>query len=192
MENTEKITESIAPFLGLFGVLGLAVVTLLLIVLLIGLIGMRRQLRSQHGDQRAVLREIREDIGDDVAESRQQVQESMSAGLMRLQDLLDQRIGGLQRQMLEDSAALRGELGERFEVQRRAVADSLADGRLVQQRESAELRASLEAGVDPPPRDRRAASARGAKGPAGGVDQWHDGDGGAGQRGLPALVRGAW
>ena len=147
MENAEKIAESIAPFLGPIGVLGLAVVALLSIVLLIGLIGMRRQLRSQLGDQRAVLREIREDIGDDVAESRQQVQESLNAGLMRLQDLLDQRMGGLQRQVLEDSAALKGELGERFEAQRRAVANSLADGRLAQQRESAELRASLEAAL---------------------------------------------
>lgn len=147
MENAEKITESIEPFLGLIGALGLAVVVVSLIVLLIGLIGMRRQLRSQLGDQRAVLREIREDIGDDVAESRQQVQESLNAGLMRLQDLQEQRMGGLQRQVLEDSAALKGELGERFEAQRRAVADSLADGRLAQQRESAELRTSLEAAL---------------------------------------------
>ena len=127
--------------------LGAVVVTLLLIVLLIAVIGLRRQLRVQLGDQRAVLREIRDDIGDDVADSRQQIQESLNAGLMRLQDLLDQRMGGLQRQVLEDSAALKNELGERFERQRQAVAGSLADGRLAQQRESAELRSSLEAAL---------------------------------------------
>ena len=141
------MTSGIDPYLGLAGVLGITVVVSLLIVLLIGVIGLRRQLRTQLGDQRAVLREIREDIGDDVAASRLQVQESLNAGVMRLQDLLDQRMGGLQRQVFEDSADLKAELGERFEAQRRAVADALADGRLAQQRESAELRASLEAAL---------------------------------------------
>jgi DNA recombination protein RmuC len=82
-----------------------------------------------------------------VARSRQQVQESLNAGLMRLQDVLDQRISGLQRQMLQDAASLKTELIERFETQRKAIADSLAEGRLAQQRESAQLRESLEAAL---------------------------------------------
>ncbi|MCB1723085.1 MAG: DNA recombination protein RmuC [Gammaproteobacteria bacterium] len=76
------------------------------------------------------------------------MQESLGAGLMRLQDLLDRRIAALQRQVLEDSAGLRAELGERFERQRTAVAEALTRGRLDQQRESADLRAALEASLN--------------------------------------------
>ena len=126
---------------------GLLFGLVLLAWLLVNVSGIRRRLRTELGDQRGLLREVREDIGDDVAQSRQQVQESLSAGLMRLQDLLDQRMVGLQRQMLQDSAALKTELIERFETQRKAIAENLADGRLAQQRESAELRAALEAAL---------------------------------------------
>ena len=106
---------------------GLLFGLVLLAWLLVNVSGIRRRLRTELGDQRGLLREVREDIGDDVAQSRQQVQESLSAGLMRLQDLLDQRMVGLQRQMLQDSAALKTELIERFETQRKAIAENLAD-----------------------------------------------------------------
>lgn len=124
-----------------------ALILLLLISVLIRQAGARQALRDELGDQRALLREVRDEIGDDVAQSRQQLQETVSAGLMRLQDLLDQKIGALQRQSLQDAAALKTELIERFEIQRKAVGDSLADGRLAQQRESANLRESLEASL---------------------------------------------
>ncbi|MCB1772833.1 MAG: DNA recombination protein RmuC [Gammaproteobacteria bacterium] len=126
--------------------LGLLVV--LVLRLLVNLAGLRARLREDLGDQRALLREVREDIGDDVAQSRQQVQESLTAGLMRLQDLLDQRMNALQRQMLQDAAMLKTDLIERFEAQRTAIGDTLAEGRLAQQRESAELRAALEAALN--------------------------------------------
>ena len=131
----------------LVGLAGLAALTLMVWLLRV-LRGLERQLRSELGDQRALLREVREDIGDDVAHSRQQVQESLGAGLMRLQDLLDQRMGGLQRQVLQDSAALKTELIERFETQRQAIADSLADGRLAQQRESSQLREAMQGALN--------------------------------------------
>ena len=127
--------------------LGVLLGLVLLAWLLQRLGSLRRQLRSELGDQRALLREARDDMGDDVAQSRQQVQESLNAGLMRLQDVLDQRISGLQRQMLQDAATLKTELIDRFEAQRKAIADSLAEGRLAQQRESAQLRESLEAAL---------------------------------------------
>jgi DNA recombination protein RmuC len=130
-------------------VLGLLTLLVILSIwLLVHLAGMRTRLREDLGDQRALLREVREDIGDDVAQSRQQVQESLTAGLMRLQDLLDQRMTALQRQMLQDGALLKTDLIERFEAQRKSIGDSLADGRLAQQRESAELRAALEAALN--------------------------------------------
>ena len=147
MEKVEKLAAMLAPFEGYAGWLTLAVIAALLVVVLLLLLGLPRQLRHHFGDQRAVLREIRDDIGDDVADTRQQLQESLGAGLMRLQDLLDRRIGALQRQVLEDSAGLKAELGDRFERQRLAVAESLSAGRLAQQRESAELRATLEAAL---------------------------------------------
>ncbi len=126
-----------------FGLAGIV----LLVWLLFGMGAQRRQLQRELGDQRALLREVREDLGDDVALSRQQVQESVSAGLMRLQDLVDQRVGMLQRQAMQDAATLKTELIERFEAQRKAIADSLTEGRLAQQRESAQLRESLEAAL---------------------------------------------
>jgi DNA recombination protein RmuC len=148
METVEQIRLLIEPRLDWL----LAGLTLLAVVLLVAVLfrqaTARRLLHQELGEQRAILREIRDDLGDDVAQSRQQVQESMNAGLMRLQDLLDQRIAGLQRQVLEDSAALKSELGERFERQRRAVSEHLADGRLAQQRESADLKAALEAALN--------------------------------------------
>ncbi len=119
-----------------------------LLWLLFALVRLRSDFRRELGDQRALLREIREDLGDDVAQSRQQTQESLASGLMRLQDLFDQRVGTLQRQVMQDGAALKTDLIERFEVQRKAIAESLADGRLAQQRESADLREALEAALN--------------------------------------------
>ena len=126
------------------GLLGL----ILLLWLVLVLVRLRSDLTRELGDQRALLRETREDLGDDVAQSRQQMQESLTSGLMRLQDLLDQRISTLQRQVMQDGAALKTDLIERFEVQRKAIADSLADGRLAQHRESADLREALEAALN--------------------------------------------
>jgi len=147
MEAVENLLPLLQASLDFLLPLALLLGLVLLVWLLVDLAGVRRQLRVELGDQRAILREVREDIGDDVAQSRQQVQESLSAGLMRLQDLLDQRMNGLQRQVLQDSAALKTELIDRFELQRKAVTDSLVDGRLAQQRESAQLRESLEAAL---------------------------------------------
>ncbi|MCB1788224.1 MAG: DNA recombination protein RmuC [Chromatiaceae bacterium] len=67
---------------------------------------------------------------------------------MRLQDLIDQRLGGLQRQLLQDSAGLKTDLIERFEAQRQATGESLAGARLAQQREAADLREALEAALN--------------------------------------------
>ena len=147
MDVVEKILLLLHARLDFIVIAGLLLGLVLLAWLLRGLASLRRRLRSELGDQRALLREAREDIGDDVAQNRQQLQESLSGGLMRLQDLLDQRMSGLQRQMMQDTAALKTELIERFETQRKAIADSLADGRLAQQRESAQLRESLEAAL---------------------------------------------
>jgi DNA recombination protein RmuC len=148
MENLDAVLTSLRSHADLLSLGALSVVLILLVWLLGALAAMRRRLREDFGDQRALLREIREDIGDEVAQSRQQIQESLNAGLMRLQDLLDQRISALQRQSLQDAAALKTELIERFEAQRKAIADSLADGRLAQQREAAELRQAMEAALN--------------------------------------------
>jgi len=147
LDVLEEIVLLLRSHLDLITALAAGLGVLLLIAALYGLLALGRRLRGELGDQRALLREIREDIGDDIAHSRQQVQESLNAGLMRLQDLLDQRMSGLQRQMLQDAAALKTELIERFDAQRKAIADSLADGRLAQQRESAQLREALEAAL---------------------------------------------
>lgn len=147
MDVIEKILLFLGPYLAPLTVLIAAVSLLLVVWVLLGQRMLARLLRSDFGDQRALLREMRDDIGDDVAHSRQQVQESLNAGLMRLQDLLDQRMGALQRQMLQDAAGLKTELIERFEAQRAAIADSLADGRMAQQRESAQLREALQAAL---------------------------------------------
>ncbi len=147
MDRLEGLLVAWHPYLELsallVGLLGL----LLVVWLLLGSLGLRRRLRRELGDQRALLRELREDIGDEIALNRQQLQESHSAGLMRLQDLLDQRLNALQRQLLEDAAALKTELAERLERQRVAIADNLTEGRLAQQREAAQSREALEAAL---------------------------------------------
>jgi DNA recombination protein RmuC len=147
MEFVDKLLPLFRGNLDLILLAGVSFTLVLVVWVFFRLRGLRRQLRIELGDQRALLREVGEDIGDDVTQSRQQVQESLGAGLMRLQDLFDQRIGGLQRQMLQDAAALKTELIERFEAQRTAIADNLGAGRLAQQRESAALRESLEAAL---------------------------------------------
>ena len=148
MENVEKLLSAPWALADLVSAAGLLTALALLAWTLVRQAALRRLLRAELGDQRAILRELRDDIGDDVAQSRQQVQESFSAGLMRLQDLVDQRIAGLQRQSLQDAAALKTELIERFEAQRKATGDSLAEGRLAQQREAGELRAALESALN--------------------------------------------
>ncbi len=147
MQAIEILLNLVTPYVPLMVLAGLLLGGVLLLWTLLALYGLRRRQRDELSDQRALLRELREEIGEDVAHSRQQVQESLNAGLMRLQDLLDQRMSGLQRQMLQDAGNLKTELIERFEAQRKAIGDSLADGRLAQQRESAELRSVLEAAL---------------------------------------------
>ena len=94
MEKFEKVDALIAVYGDQLLVLAAGLLTVVLVYMLIALVGLRRQLRTQHGDQRAVVREIRDELGDEIAHSRQQVQESINAGLMRLQDLLDRRMAG--------------------------------------------------------------------------------------------------
>lgn len=147
-----EVVEYLLPPLREHGdvlLLGGVLLTVLLLVWALLVLGRaRRRLRREFGDQRALLREVGEDVADDIAQSRQQLQESLSAGLMRLQDVSDQRFNGLQRQMLQDSSVLKTELIDRFEGQRKAIGDSLAEGRLAQQRESSQLRESLEAALN--------------------------------------------
>ena len=147
-----EVAEYLLPLLREHGdvlLLGGVLLTVLLLVWALLVLGRaRRRLRREFGDQRALLREVGEDVADDIAQSRQQLQESLSAGLMRLQDVSDQRFNGLQRQMLQDSSVLKTELIDRFEGQRKAIGDSLAEGRLAQQRESSQLRESLEAALN--------------------------------------------
>ena len=140
MEVIEYLPPVLQEHLDLLLLGGVLLASLLLVWVLLVIGAVRRRLRRESGDQRALLRELAEDIADDIAQSRQQLQESLSAGLMRLQDVSDQRFNGLQRQMLQDSAGLKTELIDRFEGQRQAIGDSLADGRLAQQRESSQLR----------------------------------------------------
>jgi len=105
MDVVEKVLSLLRANLDLLSLLAVLLGLVLLGRVLWLSASVRRQMRSELGDQRAVLREVREDIADDIARSRQQLQESFSAGLMRLQDVLDQRMNGLQRQMFQDSSA---------------------------------------------------------------------------------------
>ena len=148
MGNVQDLLALLHRHLDLLLLGGISLGLVLLVWILVLALLTRARLRSELGDQRALLREVQADIADDVAQSRQQLQESLSAGLMRLQDVFDHRINTLQRQMLQDSAALKTDLIDRFEAQRKAIGDSLADGRLAQQRESSGLRESLEAALN--------------------------------------------
>ena len=107
MELVEEILPLLKANLGSLVLAGVLLGVILLFWMLAALGTLRRRLRSEFGDQRALLREVGEDMADDVAQSRQQLQESLSAGLMRLQDVSDQRFNGLQRQMLQDAAGLK-------------------------------------------------------------------------------------
>ena len=148
MENKENMLAILPVHPDLLMLGGVFIGLALLIWSLLMARDLRRRMRGELGDQRALLREVSEDIADEIARSRQQLQESFNAGQMRLQDVLDRRIHGLQRQMLQDASGLKTELIERFEGQRKAIADSLGEGRLAQNRESAQLRESLEAALN--------------------------------------------
>jgi DNA recombination protein RmuC len=110
------------------------------LVLLVWLLVVQR--RTNDG-----LQAVRDDLEREISDSRREVQDTLQAGLMRLQTQFDARLVGLQRQLLRDTAALRTELIERFDAQRTAIGASLADGRLAQQRESGQLRESLDAAL---------------------------------------------
>ncbi len=60
------------------------------------------------------------------------------------QKALEQRFGEMQKHLTEDAGRLRADLVARFESLQKTVAESLADGRLAQQRSQADLRESLQ------------------------------------------------
>ncbi len=91
---------------------------------------------SQARDNQATLDHVRQELAAAIGRSQAQLQESLS-----------QNIQGLQRQMLEDSGRLRTELVERFEWLQKATQETLADGRLAQQRALTELKDVMENGL---------------------------------------------
>ncbi|MEJ2576801.1 MAG: DNA recombination protein RmuC, partial [Gammaproteobacteria bacterium] len=102
--------------------------------------------RLQDGFRHA-LDGTRQDIVATLARSQVLGQESHQRGLAALKEGIDDRLGRLQRQTLEDGGALRTDLVGRFEQFKRTVGDELANGRLSQQRELGELRQALDAAL---------------------------------------------
>ena len=102
----------------------------------------RRALESQRS-----LDHARQDLVATLARSQVLTQESHQRGIGSLKDNLDQNLGILQRQMLQDAAGLRTDLVGRFEQLKGALNEELAQGRLTQQRELGEVRQTLDAAL---------------------------------------------
>ncbi len=112
-------------------------------LLLGGLWGLwRLSSRQQEAEAR-----VREAIREDHVLALQRHQEVLQHGLQSLQAVLSDKIAVLEKEMLKDASVLKVDLIERFELQKKAVADALSDARVAQQRESSELRQASDAAL---------------------------------------------
>ena len=105
-------------------------------------------------ERRQVLAAMRADLAglqlalDEAQELQQQRgRHFVQHSLQSLQAVLSDKVGALERELLKDGAQLRLDLVERFDAQHKAVAEALANGRLAQQREAAELRQATESAL---------------------------------------------
>jgi len=93
------------------------------------------------------LQELKEELQADQQVALQRHQESIQHGLQSLQAVISDKVSVLEKEILKDGSALKLELVERFELQKKAVAEALSDARMAQQREGAELRQSMDAAL---------------------------------------------
>ena len=129
---------------------GLGLVVLLLFLVIWTLMSQNRQLRSIYLDSEqyalgllAELDKHRREIADDIIRGQVLTLEGMHKSVADLQETLGQRQGILQRQLLLDSGAVKESLLQRFEQLQSAVVENLGEGRVAQQKDQAELRASV-------------------------------------------------
>ncbi|WP_294045826.1 hypothetical protein, partial [Thiolapillus sp.] len=129
---------------------GLGLVVLLLFLVIWTLMSQNRQLRSIYLDSEqyalgllAELDKHRREIADDIIRGQVLTLEGMHKSVADLQETLGQRQGILQRQLLLDSGAMKESLLQRFEQLQSAVVENLGEGRVAQQKDQAELRASV-------------------------------------------------
>jgi len=120
---------------------------ILLVLLVIGLwwiwrVSTRQQTLSANIQE--AMSELQVAIQLDQQEALRHHRESEQHGLQSLQAVLSDKVGVLEKELLKDASALKVELIERFESQKKAVAEGLADARMAQQRESSELRQASE------------------------------------------------
>jgi len=116
---------------------------LLIILLLLGLLTLGGLLWSRFfgvtkggADQERGLARIEELLREQERVFRRELADDQKA--------LEQRFGDMQKHQAEDAVRLRTDLVERFESLQKTVSESLADGRLAQQRSQSELRESLQ------------------------------------------------
>lgn len=142
-EFTASLIAANPEAIALAAIAALLVAMLIVLVLLAGLRTRAMQLSARILD----LEGHRDAILIAIATSSQREQETVQRSLLHLQAGLDGQSANLQRQLLQDAAALKTELITRFDSQRQAVLGALADGRLAQQRDSAEARERMEAAL---------------------------------------------
>ncbi len=128
----------------------LGLVLVLLMVVLWVLAAQKKQLRSLYLDSEQyalgllnALDKQRREIADDIIRGQVLTQEGMHRNIAELQETLGQRQGVLQRQLLLDAGSMKESLLQRFELLQGAVVEHLGEGRVVQQKEQAELRAAV-------------------------------------------------
>lgn len=138
----EKILASFTQYPDYYLAGGVAIGLLLLLWLIVLVRNVLNISRSQMIELK--LEEQKDAILLAVAQSQSSMQDSLNASLMQLQNLMDERLMGLQRQLLQDGANLKGELVARFTAQQKTVTEALADGRLAQQRHASDLKQGLE------------------------------------------------
>lgn len=125
----------------------------LLLVLALLLLGLwwLRALAARQQQRNAELQEalqlMQSQMAADQQAALQHHQQGVQHGLQSLQAVMTDKVGNLEKALLKDAAELKLNLIERFELQKKAVAEALADTRMAQQRESTELRQSTEAAL---------------------------------------------
>ncbi len=118
----------------------LLIVLLLLSLLTLGLVALMwlrfSQTTKGEADHETGLARIEELLREQERVFRRELADDQKA--------LEQRFADVQKRQAEDAARLRTDLVGRFESLQKTVSESLADGRLAQQRSQSELRESLQ------------------------------------------------
>lgn len=116
----------------------------LLTLVLVGLLWLRQSRVQRGAEQERAAREAGLARIEELLREQERV---FRRELMEDRQAQERRLGEMQKRITEDAGALRTSLVERFETLQKTIAESLADGRLAQQRSLHELREALQSAL---------------------------------------------